>query len=77
MLMIAQFIGLYPAAVDLNVMADLSLRRLFCNFLCGSLLTVLARREVNMEHQVMKALSWYFHRLTMISFNTISICERR
>ena len=55
--MIAQFIGLYPAAVDLNVTADLSLRRLFCNFLCGSLLTVVARREVNREHQVINALS--------------------
>ncbi|KAF6237883.1 hypothetical protein HO173_004084 [Letharia columbiana] len=47
-----RFIGLYPAAIDLNVTADLSLRRLFCDFLCGSLLIVLARCEDNVEHQL-------------------------
>lgn len=51
---VAQFIGLYPAAIDLNVTADLSLRRLFCDFLCGSLLIVLARCEDNIEQQVIR-----------------------
>ena len=50
--MIKQFIELYPTATDLNMMADLSLRRLFCNFLSASLLIVLARREEHTETQV-------------------------
>lgn len=47
-----KFVGLYPADIDLNVTADLSLRRLFCDFLCGSLLIMLARCEDNIEHQL-------------------------
>ena len=52
--MIVQFIELYPNAIDLNVTADLSLRRLLCDFLRCSLLVVLARREENIEHQVIR-----------------------
>ena len=52
--MTAQFIGLYPATIGLSVTADLSLRRLFCYFLCGSLLVVLARSEDNVEQQVIR-----------------------
>ena len=79
--MIAQFIGLYPAVIDLNVTADLTLRRLFCDFLCGSLLIVLARCEDNIEHQVpnqtkILVLVEYLAKLTVVSSNTIPICER-
>ncbi len=36
--------------------ADLALRRLFCNFLSGSLLTVLARGEDNIQDQVYRSM---------------------
>ena len=48
----AQFIDLYRATIDTNVATDLSLRRLFCNFLSASLLTVLARAEDVIADQV-------------------------
>lgn len=51
-LMITQFIGLYSATTDPNMTTDLSLRRLFCNFLCGSLLIMLARCEDKIENQL-------------------------
>lgn len=35
-----------------DVLADLSLRRLFCDFLSASLLIVMARGEDNIEYQV-------------------------
>ena len=38
--------------MDSDVLADLSLRRLFCDFLSASLLIVMARGEDNIEHQV-------------------------
>ncbi|KAH0557132.1 hypothetical protein GP486_005082 [Trichoglossum hirsutum] len=47
-----KFIDLYPKDMDANTLADLSLRRMFCDFLCASLLTVLARSEDNIEAQV-------------------------
>ena len=52
LLTISQFLDLYPAAIEASVAADLALRRLFCNFLSGSLLTVLARGEDNIQDQV-------------------------
>ena len=36
--------------------ADLALRRLFCDFLSGSLLTVLARGEDNIQDQVYRSM---------------------
>ena len=74
--MIAQFIGLYPTSIDLNVTADLSLRKLFCDFLCGSLLIVLARREETVEHQVIRPEPLYFSKFTIVSSNTIPTCVR-
>lgn len=38
--------------MEKTVAADLSLRRVFCNFLCASLLVVLARSEEDVESQV-------------------------
>ena len=38
--------------MDSDVLADLSLRRLFCDFLSASLLIVMARGEDNIEYQV-------------------------
>ena len=38
--------------MELNDLADLSLRRLFCDFLSASLLIVMARSEDNIEAQV-------------------------
>ena len=38
--------------MDSDVLADLSLRRLFCDFLSASLLIVMARGEDNIECQV-------------------------
>ena len=75
-LMIMQFIRLYPAAIGPNVAADLSLRRLFCDFLCGSLLIVLARCEDKVEHQVLRPRSRDVFELTLASFNTIPKCAR-
>lgn len=48
----AQFLDLYPTDMDPNVLADLSLRRLFCDFLSASLLIVMARGEDSIETQV-------------------------
>ena len=74
--MTMQFIGLYPAAIDLNVTADLSLRRLFCDFLCGSLLVVLARREENIQNQVVRPEYRSISKLTLVSCNTIQTYAR-
>lgn len=40
------------------VETDLSLRRMFCDFLCVSLLVVLARSEDNIEAQVGSHMKW-------------------
>ena len=47
-----KLLDLYPTNMDPNIAADLSLRRLFCDFLCASLLIVMARAEDNIETQV-------------------------
>ena len=48
----AQFIELYPPTIDPSTAADLSLRKVFCDFLRASLLIVLAREEENVADQV-------------------------
>ena len=40
--------------MDADVLADLSLRRLFCDFLSASLMVVMARGEDNIEVQVIQ-----------------------
>lgn len=47
-----QLIDLYPPDVESSVVPDLSLRRMFCDFLGGSLLIVLARGCDGVEDQV-------------------------
>ncbi|KAL8797191.1 MAG: hypothetical protein Q9195_000658 [Heterodermia aff. obscurata] len=47
-----KFLDLYPPDMDSDVLADLSLRRLFCDFLSASLLIVMARGEDNIECQL-------------------------
>ena len=47
-----QFIELYPEDMDSGTLADLSLRRMFCDFLGASLLIMLARGEDAIELQV-------------------------
>ena len=59
LLTISQFLDLYPATIEAFVAADLALRRLFCNFLSGSLLTVLARGEDNIQDQVHGSIVMY------------------
>jgi hypothetical protein len=51
------FIDLHPVTVEAGVAADLSLRRLFCDFLCSSLLVVLARNEDKVEEQLQHYLN--------------------
>ena len=53
-----QFLHLYPSDLDLDVLADVSLRRLFCDFLSASLLIVMARSEDNVETQVIPLLTF-------------------
>lgn len=43
----------YPGCIDPDPYADLCLRRLFCDFLCASLLIVLARNEDKTADQVL------------------------
>ncbi len=52
-----KFLDLYPTAIDPSVAADLSLRRLFCQFLSGSLLIVLARAVDNIQDQVVSYIA--------------------
>ena len=52
-----KFIELYPADLDLAILSDLSLRRLFCDFVLCSLSIYLARNEDNIEHQLQQYLS--------------------
>ena len=52
-----RFIDLYPDDLDPAVLADLSLRRLFCDFLVCSLEIVLARNEDNVSSQLQHYLS--------------------
>lgn len=47
-----QFIELYPPKIVGGALADITLRRLLCEFLSASLLIVLARNEVNLADQV-------------------------
>lgn len=47
-----KFIDLYPTDMDTGTLADLSLRRMFCNFLSGSLLVMMAREEDVIETQL-------------------------
>ena len=51
-----RFIALYPDSVDASAAEDLSLRKLFCNFLSVSLLVILARAEDNLENQLQNYL---------------------
>ncbi|MCJ1227176.1 hypothetical protein MMC12_003831 [Toensbergia leucococca] len=46
------FIDLYPPDMNANLRADLSLRRLFCDYLSCSLFVVLARSDVGVEDQL-------------------------
>lgn len=50
--MAQQFINAYPSDLDASIVVDLSLRRLFCDFLGGSLLIVMARIEDEINIQV-------------------------
>ena len=68
----AQFIDLYPTDMDTNTLSDLSLRRMFCDFLASSLLTMLAREEDVIEDQVESAMTSIFLSLTQPSCNSIS-----
>jgi len=52
-----KFIDLYPTDMDTGTLADLSLRRMFCNFLAGSLLVMMAREEDALEPQLQYYLS--------------------
>ena len=47
-----KFIELYPTDMDTGTLADLSFRRMFCNFLAGSLLVMMAREEDEIEAQL-------------------------
>lgn len=47
-----QFIELYPEDMDTVTLADLSLRRIFCDFMAGCLLIVLARSEDRVAEHV-------------------------
>ncbi|MCJ1284476.1 hypothetical protein MMC26_003808, partial [Xylographa opegraphella] len=51
-LRLVQFIDLYPKDMDTSTLADLSLRRMFCDFLGASLLVMLARGEDAIEPQL-------------------------
>ena len=51
------FIDVYPVDLDPAVVADLCLRRLFCNFVLCSLCIHLARSENNVESQLQHYLS--------------------
>ncbi len=48
---------LYPKDMDAETFADLSLRRMFCDFLCACLIIVIARSEDVIEAQVCIKLS--------------------
>ena len=52
-----KFIDIYPSDLEPAVLADLSLRRLFCNFVLCSLSVHLARTEDNYESQLQHYLS--------------------
>ncbi|KAG8531049.1 uncharacterized protein KY384_004406 [Bacidia gigantensis] len=51
-----KFIEMYPTDQDLTAADDLNLRRLFCYFLSGSLLTAMARQEDLRETQLQQYL---------------------
>ena len=49
----SQLLDLYPSDIEVSIIEDLSLRRLFCEFLSASLLIVVARGEDIIEHEVL------------------------
>ena len=55
--MTLQFIEFYPEDPEDGSSKDVGLRRLFCNFICVSLLISLARDTDNLELQVRKVFS--------------------
>lgn len=71
-----QFIGLYPKATNGGSFADISLRRLFCEFLSASLSTVLARNEENVDDQVMRTFLARSLREADNAVTTLSVCAR-
>ncbi|MCJ1472157.1 hypothetical protein MMC13_000804 [Lambiella insularis] len=56
-----KFIDLYPQDMDGVTLSDLSLRRMFCDFLGGSLLVMMAREEDTTEAQLQYYLSLRKH----------------
>ena len=72
------FIDLYPITIDEDTTADLSLRRLFCDFLNASLLIILARAADIVQDQVLIVIDLSCEiALTMCSSSTISMCGKR
>ena len=67
----AQFIDLYPTDMETNTLSDLSLRRMFCDFLASSLLIIMAREEDVIDTQVESAKTFYSLSLTLPSCNYI------
>lgn len=60
--------------MDASIVADLSLRRLFCDFLAGSLLTVMARGEDQIKTQVSATICYIIQfsgKTNCASYNTI------
>ncbi|MCJ1432892.1 hypothetical protein MMC27_002250 [Xylographa pallens] len=56
-----RFIDLYPEDMDSSTLADLSLRRMFCDFLGASLLAMIARGEDAIEPQLQYYLNLRRH----------------
>ncbi|KAI9795239.1 MAG: hypothetical protein M1835_006135 [Candelina submexicana] len=56
-----KFMDLYPKDMDTATLADLSLRRIFCDFLCACLIIVLARSEDVIEAQLQYYLNLRSH----------------
>ncbi|KAI9844559.1 MAG: hypothetical protein M1837_005518 [Sclerophora amabilis] len=56
-----KFIDLFPKDMSADDLAELSLRRTFCDFVCASLLIVLARSEDTIETQLQFYLSVRSH----------------
>jgi hypothetical protein len=64
--------------MDAGTLSDLALRRMFCDFLCVSLLAVLARSEDNIETQVQAPYSQSLYGILICdidSFNSTLTCE--
>ncbi|KAI9718236.1 MAG: hypothetical protein M1812_004226 [Candelaria pacifica] len=56
-----KFMDLYPKDMDASTLADLSLRRMFCDFLCACLIIVIARSEDVIETQLQYYLNLRSH----------------